>query len=60
MHFERGFRRRWNPHFVVARWEYGVFVPAELEGYACWAKGCLTEVWLAWVPLQKSIHKRGP
>lgn len=33
LHFDRGFRRRWSPHFVVARWEYGVFVPAELEEY---------------------------
>lgn len=33
LHFDRGFRRRWSPRFVVARWEYGVFVPAELEEY---------------------------
>lgn len=33
LHFERAFRREWSPNFVVARWEYGVFVPAELEEY---------------------------
>lgn len=33
LHFERGFRRRWSQHVVVARWEYGVLVPAELEEY---------------------------
>lgn len=33
MHFERALQRNWGGHSVAARWEYGVFVPAELEQY---------------------------
>lgn len=33
MHFEKSFQREWSNDFIVARMEYGVFVPSELEEY---------------------------
>ena len=33
MHFEKALQRDWSDGFVSARWEYGVFVPSELEAY---------------------------
>lgn len=33
MHFEKALQRAWSDGFVSARWEYGVFVPSELEAY---------------------------
>jgi hypothetical protein len=33
LHYERAFQREWSDDFVVARWEYGVFIPSELEAY---------------------------
>lgn len=33
IHFERSLKRHWSPTFLAARWEYGVFVPSELEEF---------------------------
>jgi hypothetical protein len=33
IHFERSMKRDWGAHFLAARWEYGVFVPSELESF---------------------------
>jgi hypothetical protein len=33
IHFSRPLVRNWAKHSVAARWEYGVFIPSELEPY---------------------------
>ena len=33
LHFSKALRGDWNSTSVSARWEYGVFIPAELEPY---------------------------
>jgi hypothetical protein len=38
-HWRRGLANMWTRHVVVARCEYGVFVPAELEKYVVRTKG---------------------
>lgn len=38
IHFSRPLQRYWSDHFVSARWDHGVYVPAELEQYVTKSK----------------------